>query len=269
MQQAGILHKTYKLDKTRMRLLKISIIFISLWTLGGCAALTEDQTAKWTAKDFYDTAKESLDNGDYQTAISYFSKLEARYPYGRYAQQAQLETIYAHYKANESAAAIAAAERFIKLHPRHPNVDYAYYLRGLASFEPGRGILANVFPQDPAKSDPTHARQSFGYFKELVERFPKSRYAEDAIQRMTHLRNSLARYEILVAEYYFKRGAFQAAAKRGKYVLEHYSRTPSIPEALGIMVRAYRQMEMNDLANDSLRVLQQNYPDHPLLRQLR
>lgn len=251
-----------------MRLYKLSIVLLWLLALGGCAALTEDETAKWTARDFYETAKEALDSGDYQTAISYFSKLEARYPYGRYAQQAQLETIYAHYKASETEAAIAAAERFIKLHPLHPNVDYAYYLRGLASFEPGKGLLSNVFPQDPAKVDPNHARRSFGYFKELVERFPKSRYAEDAVQRMTHLRNSLARYEILVAEYYLKRGAFEAAANRGKYVLENYSRTPSVPDALGIMVRAYRKMAMPELAKDSLRVLEQNHPNHPLLREL-
>lgn len=228
----------------------------------GCSIFQEyDETAGWDASQLYNAAKEALNDKDYEKALKLYSKLEARYPYGRYTQQAQLETAYAHYKAGETEAAIAAADRFIKLHPRHPSVDYAYYMRGLASFEPGKNFLERFFPQDAAQRDPTAARESFRYFSELVQRFPQSRYTPDALQRMTYLRNSLARYEILVADYYLRRGAHLAAANRGKYVLENYERTPAVPDALEIMVRAYRAMQMNDLADAAYRVLQANHPE--------
>ena len=250
-----------------MRFLRILSIF-SLLLLAGCASMSEDETAGWTVEEFYQTAKEALDNGDYATAIDYFTKLEARYPYGRYAQQAQLETIYAHYKDNEPASAVAAADRFIKLHPRHPNVDYAYYLRGLATFDQGKGAL-NLFKQDKAQRDPASLRESFNYFKELVTRFPNSRYAPDAIERMTELRNTLARHELVVADYYLRRGSYLAAANRAKYVLENYQQSLAIPDALVMLVKAYRLMGLHDLANDALRVLEMNHPQHPGLAELK
>jgi len=232
-----------------------------LLTSSGCSIFKEhDETADWDASQIYSAAKEALDEGDYEKAIKYYGKLEARFPYGRYTQQAQLETAYAHYKAGEPEAAIAAADRFIKLHPRHPNVDYAYYMRGLASFEPGKNFLERFFPQDGAQRDPTAARESFRYFAELVQRFPDSKYSKDALQRMTYLRNNLARYEIMVADYYLRRGAYLAAANRAKYVLENYERTPSVADALALMVQAYRKMEMPDLAADAERVLRLNHP---------
>ncbi len=240
---------------------------ILLLLLSGCAALTQDETADWTAERFYTEAKEALEQGNYQTATDLFAKLEARYPYGRYAEQAQLETAYAHYKAEEPAAAIAAAERFIKMHPRHPHVDYAYYIRGLASFTEGEGFFDRFVPA-ASQSDPTSARQAFQYFSELVNRFPKSAYAADALQRMTFLRNNLARYEIQVAEHYLKRGANLAAANRAKYVVENYPKTPSVPDALALMATAYGNMHMEPLAADALRVLRLNYPDHPALVRL-
>jgi len=251
-----------------MRFLRILSIF-SLLLLSGCASLSEDETEGWTVEQFYQTAKEALDNGDYATAIEYFTKLEARYPYGRYAQQAQLETIYAHYKDSEPASAVAAADRFIKLHPRHPNVDYAYYLRGLATYEQGEGAFESLFPQDKAQRDPASLRESFNYFKELVTRFPDSRYTPDAIERMTELRNTLARHELLVADYYLRRGSYLAAVNRAKYVLENYQRSTAIPDALALMVKAYRLMGMKDLADDALRVLEMNHPEHPALLELK
>lgn len=241
-----------------------SLLALMLFVLTGtgCSVFKEyDETAGWDASQLYNAAKEALNDNDYEKAIKFYGKLEARFPYGRYTQQAQLETAYAHYKAGESEAAIAAAERFIKLHPRHPNVDYAYYMRGLASFEPGRNFLERFFPQDGAQRDPTAARESFRYFSELVQRFPQSRYSQDAVQRMTYLRNSLARYEVLVADYYLRRGAHLAAANRGKYVLENYERTPAVPDALAVMVQAYREMKMTDLADSAYRVLEQNHPE--------
>lgn len=231
----------------------------------GCASIGKDETADWSAARFYEEAKSALDSGNYTQAIDLYAKLEARYPYGRYAQQAQLETAYAHYKAEEPAAAVAAAERFIKLHPRHPNVDYAYYMRGLAIFEQGKNFLERFLPQDPAQRDPSTARESFNYFRELVEKFPKSRYTPDAFKRMEYLRNNLAWYEVRVADYYMRRKAYLAAANRLRYVVENYQRTPAVPEALAMMVQAYRQLSMNELANDSLRVLEMNYPGDPAL----
>jgi len=174
-----------------MRLLRLLPALLWLSLLSGCAWLPDqiDETANWSASQFYEEAKTALNEGEYERAIELYGKLEARYPYGRYAQQAQLETAYAHYKAGEPGAAVAAADRFIKLHPRHPNVDYAYYLRGLASFSPDSGLLDRWLPKEEWKHDPAGARQAFDYFRELVDRFPESHYSRDAVQRMIYLRN--------------------------------------------------------------------------------
>lgn len=251
-----------------MRFPRILSIF-SLLLLAGCSTISEDMTENWSVERFYEEAKSALDNGDYAGAIDKFTRLEARYPYGRYAQQAQLETIYAYYKDNEPASAVAAADRFIKLHPRHPNVDYAFYLRGLATFNQGKGASEGIFKQDRAKRDPASLRESFNYFRELVTRYPDSQYTPDAIERMTELRNTLARHELVVADYYMRRGSYLAAANRGKYVLENYQRSTAIPDALALMVRAYRLMGTEDLANDALRVLELNHPEHPALASLK
>jgi outer membrane protein assembly factor BamD len=244
-----------------MRILTILLLALSM-ALAGCSGLApKDETANWNASELYEEAKLALKDGNYERARDLFGKLEARYPYGRYAEQAQLETLYAHYKAEEPDAAIAAAERFIKLHPRHPNVDYAYYMRGLASYNEDDGLFSSILPSDPTKTDPGTARESFRFFKELITRFPSSRYAPDALQRMTHLRNNLAQHEVNVADYYLRRAAHLAAANRAKYVLENYERTPAVPAALTIMVKAYRAMGMDDLAADAQRVLALNYPE--------
>lgn len=245
-----------------MRFLKSLSIISLLLILAACSTLSEDETAGWGAEELYKAAHEAVQSGDYTTAIDYFTKLESRFPYGRYAQQAQLETIYAHYKADEPAAAVAAADRFIKMNPRHPNVDYAYYLRGLATFSQGESFFDNLAGSDKAERDPAGLRESFNYFKELATRFPESRYRDDAIKRMTYLRNALARHEVYVADYYLRRGSYLAAVNRAKYVLENYQRSEAIPSALEIMVKGYRQMGMDDLAADALRVLEQNHPDY-------
>lgn len=251
-----------------MRFLRF-LSMLSLLLLAGCASLSSDETADWTVEKFYQTAKEALDGGDYATAIDYFTKLEARYPYGRYAQQAQLETIYAQYKNDEPAAAVAAADRFIKLHPRHPSVDYAYYMRGLVTKDQGKGAFEGMFPTDRTQRDPATLRESFNYFKQLVSRFPNSRYTPEALEHMTELRNTLAHHELVVARYNLERGAYLAAVNRAKYVLENYQRSTAIPDALALMVEGYRLMELPDLANDSLRVLEQNHPDYPGLDKLK
>jgi outer membrane protein assembly factor BamD len=252
-----------------MRFIKFLSIVSLIALLGACASFSEDQTSGWSAEQLYEDAREALDNGEYERAIEGYTKLESRYPYGRYAQQAQLETIYAHYKAGESSSAVAAADRFIKFHPRHASVDYAYYLRGLATYDQNKNFFSRYFKQDPAERDPAGVRESFNYFKELVTRFPNSRYTPDALKRMTVLRNTLAKHEIQAAAYYLKRGTYLAAVNRAKYVLENYQQSTAIPDALVIMVKAYRKMELNDLADDALRVLELNHPEHPELAELK
>lgn len=251
-----------------MRSLKLLSIVFLLLGLAACATWDEDPTAGWSAEQLYVEAKDALESGDYERAVEMYTKLESRYPYDRYTQQAQLETIYAHYSAGETASTVAAAERFIKLYPRHPNVDYAYYLRGLATFNTRRDFFSRFIKQDPSKRDPAGLRDSFNYFKELVNRYPNSRYSVDALKRMAFLRNTLAHHETHAAEYYLKRGTYLAAANRAKYVLENYQQSTAIPDALVILVKAYRKLELNDLANDSLRVLKLNHPEHPQLKEL-
>lgn len=235
---------------------------LALLTLAACAAPEEpDPTAGRSAEDIYSEARGHLNSGNWQSAIELLEGLEARYPYGDHAQQAQLDIAYAYYKNADHLSAVLAAERFIKLHPRHENVDYAYYLRGLASFDQGSSALQRFFKQNPAARDPKVLREAFDHFDELITRFPDSRYAADAVQRMTHARNLLAEHEILVADYYLRRGAHLAAVNRAQHVLETYPQTGAVPQALEMMVRGYRLLELPDLAEDALRVLAKNHPD--------
>ena len=229
----------------------------------GCGLLPEakDETIDWSANKLYTEAKESLNGGAYEQAIKYFERLEARYPYGRYAQQAQIEIAYAYWKAQETASAIAACDRFIKLHPNHDHLDYVYYLKGLITFNEDLGLLGSISQQDMTERDPKGARESFDAFKELVTRFPDSKYAPDAIQRMKYLVNALATLEVHVARYYMKRGAYLAAANRAQYALKNYPETPITEEALFILIKAYEQLDMKDLRDDAERIMRQNYPN--------
>ena len=240
-----------------------SVLLAATLTLGGCGLLPEviDETAGWSAQKLYAEAKDNLNSGNYERAVKLFETLEARYPFGRYAQQAQLEVAYAYYKDNEPISAIAACDRFIKLHPNHPNVDYAYYLKGLANFNDDLGLLGKLVDQDLSERDPRAARDAFLAFKELVTRFPDSRYAADSAARMKYLVNALASNEIHVAKYYLKRHAWVAAANRAKEVLKTYPEAPALEEALAIMVVAYDELGLTDLRNDAQRVLKLNFPD--------
>ena len=241
---------------------RILAFLIALGLLAGCSLLPEevDETKNWSASKIYYTAKEALGEGNYEKAVKLYEKLEARFPYGPYAQQAQLEVAYAYYKDNEPVSAIAACERFIKLHPNHPHVDYAYYLKGLANFVEDPSFMSRFGDQDMSDRDPKSAREAFEAFQQLVNRYPDSKYTPDAIARMKYLVNALAASEVQVARYYYKRGAYVAAANRGKYVLEHYQQSPALEEALAIMARSYEKMGMNDLRDDAMRVLKHNFP---------
>ncbi|MFT5484803.1 MAG: outer membrane protein assembly factor BamD, partial [Halieaceae bacterium] len=214
-------------------------------------------------QQLYEDAQRYLRSSNFDLGVRVLQLLESRYPFGRYAEQAQLEIIYAHYQNFEHEAAVESANRFIRLHPQHPSVDYAYYMRGLAAYDEDKGLLDNFLPTDFTKRDPGGARQSFTDFAQLLARYPSSPYAPDAKARMVHLRNLLARYEINVANYYFKRGAYQAAVNRGRYVVENFQQTPAVADGLAVMVQAYLLLDMDDLAQDSLTVLAANYPEHP------
>ncbi|EPJ54929.1 MAG: competence protein ComL [Osedax symbiont Rs2] len=214
----------------------------------------------------YTQSIDALKEENYQLAVEKLELLEARYPFGQYSQQAQLELIFAYYKNSEAEAAIVSAERFIRLNPVHENVDYAYYLKGLAAFEQTSGFLDKYLPIDINQRDPGAAIESFDSFATLVGRYPNSQYAQDANKRMLFLKNRLATHEVQVAEYYMRRGAFVAAANRGRYVVENFQETLATPRALEIMFQAYSQLKMDDLATDAKLVLSENYPNYSIKR---
>jgi outer membrane protein assembly factor BamD len=257
-----------------MRLILINILFICCLSLSlqGCETLksftskesdTEDEYVGWTAEKFLAEAKKTLDSGNYDKAIKLYESLEARYPFGDFSAQTQIDIAYAYYKNGDPDNAIAAAERFIKINPRNPSVDYAYYLKGLINYNRGIGFLDRFLPSDTSQRDPGNARDAYENFSELIRRFPNSKYAADALQRMTALKNNLAMHEVHVARYYMKRKAYIAAVNRASTVIEKYDRTPAVPYALQILQDAYTRLEMTDSAKDISRVYEQNYPNGP------
>nr|VFJ86155.1 MAG: Beta-barrel assembly machine subunit BamD [Candidatus Kentron sp. LFY]VFJ88414.1 MAG: Beta-barrel assembly machine subunit BamD [Candidatus Kentron sp. LFY]VFK23220.1 MAG: Beta-barrel assembly machine subunit BamD [Candidatus Kentron sp. LFY] len=254
----------YSTPTSIIQFFRYLLFFWGIVTIAGCASSDEkDHSEGWSAQQLYNEAKSERIAGNYETALEYYQKLESRYPFGRYAQQAQIETIYVYYKSDEPAQAIASAERFIKLYPRHDHIDYVYYLKGITNFNLGKGFFDRYLPLDPAQRDPGSALKAFQDFGELIKHFPNSKYAEDARQRMLYLRNNLAKHEVYVADYYLRRGAYVAAANRGKYVVENYQGAPSIADALLVMIEAYKLMGLDQLSLEALRVLQLNFPEHP------
>ena len=229
--------------------------------LSSCATVDEEsfEDADKTAAALYEEAKSALAQEDYETAIQKLESLEARFPFGKYAQQAQLDMAYAYFKFEEPESSISSANRFIKLYPRHPHADYAYYLKGLVKFNQGQSMFDGLTSQDPAQRDPEAASRSFQYFSELIRRYPNSKYAPDAAERMVYLRNNLARHELYAAKHYMKREAYLAAANRAKFIIETYQTTPSTPEALLLMVNAYKKLRLADLASDAQRVYDLNF----------
>jgi outer membrane protein assembly factor BamD len=230
--------------------------------LPGCGLLPKetDETIGWSAQKLYGEAKDSMAGRNWEKAIKLLEKLEARYPYGRFAQQARLDVAYCYWKNNERASAIAAADRFIKLYPNHANVDYAYYLKGLINFNENSGILSLIDTPDMTERDSKGTREAFESFKELSTRFPDSKYTEDAYARMRYLVNSLAQYEVHVARYYMKRGAYVAAANRAQFAVQNYPQAPALEEAVFIMVKAYDSLGMTDLRDAADRVMRKNFP---------
>jgi outer membrane protein assembly factor BamD len=245
------------------------LLALAALLLAGCGIFSgkeDDETAGWSAQRLYGEAKDAMASKDWAKAIKYFEKLEARYPYGRFAQQAQLEVAYCHFKDGERALAVAAADRFIKLYPNHPHVDYAYYLKGLINFNELQGLLSFLTTPDMTDRDPKSSREAFEAFKEVVTRFPDSKYAADSAARMRYLVNALASHEVHVARYYMRRGAYVAAANRAQYAIQHYPQAPAIEEAVFILVNAYDALGMTELRDAADRVMQKNFPDSVYLK---
>jgi len=255
-----------------MKNLSLMLLILSLSLTTGCSWLgwgdeeqTEEDSVGLTEKDFYERIQTSLNASNWTVAISNLQLLESQFPFGKYAEQGQLELIYAQYKSGDYESSIASADRFIRLHPQHPNVDYAFYVKGLSEISQTGGFFDSFLPTDSSMMDIGDARGAFTTLTELLSRFPESPYAADARKRLVSLRNRLARAEIHVANYYFTRGAYLAAANRGRFVVENFQQSPAVPDGLAVMAQAYYLLEMKELADNSVEVLVANYPEHPSL----
>ena len=250
--------------------MRIYLIILLLATAGCSLIKHEDynEERNWSVERLYSEAKKALDHGNYTKAQKYYEFLETRYPFGVYGQQALLDLAFTYFKIEKYDEAISSCERFIRLYPQNPHVDYAYYLKGLVNFNRGKGLTDRLLNIDVSQRDPASALQAFQDFSELGKKFPDSEYIDDVRKRMVYLRNILAEHEIHVANYYMRRGAFVAAANRARFVIENYPRTPSVPDALVIMAKSYKVLEMNELSEDALRILKMNYPDHPGIQEI-
>jgi outer membrane protein assembly factor BamD len=241
------------------------LVPVLLVLLAACGDTRIDRIETLPVDELYAEAKQSLEASNYERAARYYKRLVARFPFGPFTEQAELELGFAQYKAGDAEEALSTTNRFIRQYPTHPHIDYAYYLRGLINFNREYGVLERYVQTDATRRDLANARQSFQDFGELIQRFPNSRYAVDSRQRMIHLRNGLAQAELNVASYYLRRKAYIAAQTRAKYLVETYPQTPQTGDALAIMAESYRQLGQDKLAEDALSVLRLNFPDHPYL----
>ena len=246
--------------------LLLSLLF-ALTLLSGCAGSdgSKDDTDIWSEAKLYSEATDKLNDADFAKCGKYFEKLEARFPFGPYSQQAQINAAYCYWKAQEQTQALVAIDRFIKLHQGSPSLDYAYYLKGLITFNDDLGWLGKFTGQDLSERDPKAAKEAFESFKVVVERFPNSKYAPDALDRMRYIVNSLAEADVIVARYYYQRGAYLAAANRAQLVIRDYDRAPAVEEALYILTKSYEKLGMTQLSNDSARVFKLNFPDSEMM----
>jgi outer membrane protein assembly factor BamD len=242
-----------------------SLVAVMVGALVGCASVDVDKTAGMSPNRIYAEAKDEMNSGSYDKAVALFEKLEGRAAGTPLAQQAQLDKAYARYKANEPAEALAALERFVKLHPASPATDYALYLKGIVNFNDDLGLLSFLTRQDLAERDQKASKESFEAFKELASRFPDSKYTPDARLRMAYIVNSLAQYEVHVARYYYNRGAYLAAVNRAQMALTEYRAVPALEEALFLIYRSYDALGLADLRDDAKRVLEKSYPQSEYL----
>ncbi len=232
---------------------------IVLLAVAGCRTHRERDEKKASPNVLYKRARHNLDSNDFNAAIKTYEQLTARFPFTDEARQSRLDLIYAYYRAGEGESATDAAETFIRENPTHPRVDYAWYVKGLVEFERTPNVIEHLFRADLTQRPPSTARKAFAAFKTVVEQYPKSEYAHDSLQRMIYLRNRLASYEVHVARYYFKRGAYIAAAQRAKGAIEQYDGAPAVREALQIMIESYDRLNLQPLAAQTRQVYQANY----------
>lgn len=244
--------------RTWFAIVTVATLLSACGLFGGKEA---DKTSNWSVQKLYSEAEDEMSAGGYSNAIRYFEQIQSRFPFGRYAQQAQMELAYAQYKADEKDLALAAADRFIKQYPNSPNVDYVYYLKGLINFNDKLGIFSYVTQQDLSERDPKALRDSFDAFRDLAVRYPESKYTPDAIIRLKYLVNAMAAHEVHVARYYMRRGAYVAAANRAEIVVQQYQQAPAVHDALEIMVAAYDGLKMPQLRDDTKRILDNNFPN--------
>lgn len=249
-----------------MMLKRFTFIALLLSLLAGCASDEKkpDEPEK-SELEYYSNAQELMDSEQHFQALKELSALENYYPFGRYAEQAKLELMYNYMALDDYTNAHATAERFIRLHPRHPKVDYAYYVRGLSTYYMTRGFFDSLVAIDRAERDMAIMEDSYRELNELIVKFPSSPYAVDARQRMIHLRDYLARHEVFAARYLIRRQAFAAAANRGQFIVTRFQGSSVVPEGLAIMVESYQKLGLQDLADDTLKVLVSNYPDYAML----
>ncbi|MBR1375724.1 MAG: outer membrane protein assembly factor BamD [Cardiobacteriaceae bacterium] len=238
-------------------------IFISssISLLSACGGLSQDTTVGWSAQQLYDAGKADLQAAGYTSAANYYNKLLSRFPYDKLAQQALLDLAYVYYKASEPEKAIEKLDEFIKTYPQHPYIDYALFMRGVVEYEKNVNVFDKVMPKNLSQTDPESLKKAFNTFAVLVEKYPQSKYAEDARYRMVFIKNLLAEHYLETANYYLRHGSYIAAAARAKQILEEYQQTPSAPYALAIMHRAYKELGEQTLADDTMRLLQHNFAD--------
>jgi outer membrane protein assembly factor BamD len=250
----------------RLSMVPAGLILATGLLLSGCANTPKDATAGWTPEKIYSEARDEANAGAWDKAIGYYEKLEGRAAGTTLAQQAQIDKAFAQYKTGDKIQAIATLDRFIRLHPTSPAIDYAIYLKGLVNFNDNLGLFSFITRQDLSERDQKAAKDSYEAFRELSTRFPDSKYTPDARQRMTHIINSLAAYEVHVARYYASRGAHVAAINRAQQAISDYQGVPALEEALAILVSSYKAMGMSALSNDARRVLETNFPKSAFLQ---
>jgi outer membrane protein assembly factor BamD len=245
------------------KICRVAIALLIVSGVMGCSWLPEvkEETTGWSAERLYTEAHDAMVSGNYTRAVKLFDTLEGRFPYGRYAQQAILEGAYANFRQGETAPALAACDRFIRTYPNHPNVDYAYYLKGLVNFREDQGLFGYIVEQDLSERDPKMTKEAFAAYREIATRFPDSKYAADSLERMRYLTNALAGYEVHVARYYYNRGAYVAAVNRAQATLTNYPKTPANEDALIVLVNSYDKLQMPQLRDDAQRILKETFPN--------